>query len=836
MALLAAVTLLAFWFPTNAAADVLPPSPAGARAVPADYDGDGKTDIAVKGSNGIWYIDIGANGGRWDFAYPGYGDSRAMPVPADYDGDGRADLAVKDSSGMWAIDFASNHFGVWDAEYFGYGDATGLPVPADYDGDHRADLAVKTGTGDWYIDYSFNGFAGWDVHVTGYGDATGVPVPADYDGDGRADLAVKSAGGWWHIDYASDGFGAWNEIHGGYGGATAVPVPADYDRDGRADLAVKDGGGYWLVDYASDGFGAWNVQYAGRGGSWSLAVPADYDGDGRLDLSVVDTSGVWFIDFAFDGYAAWNLVIDNPHRVLLDTTAPWIDSTDLYGPAGKLTKVNGQFPLRIGVRYMVALHIQPGNGAYYAGVEINPDLYVPQSLNVINRVGSTGHVRITSAHTRRFALTCSQPGSFPLGFMMRDIGPPVGTGNAFNQDYGVRVECTAAQPGLYGVVTRRVQTSNGRFVPGAPIAGATVSIGTQSTSTASNGTWSLPFAAGGPLRLTVTKSGFSRVIAVNIRVPAGSGMQVDTQLEDPFTGLASRGMKYTTYIDYSRGRTIFHVVRIDMTLASVKLAKTNITSSGYKTVLQNAIDRGTAAVAAMNGGYFDNSGKADASVGYFYSRGFVASEFLPGGNVLAEPSQDVLEPASTLPLLTIKGTGTHQQIAIVQSEADFESPSSSQWKQVGSPSHPIWDVDRNGVSDVDYAMQCSPSVLKNRVAIWRGNYDSGSEYQMAWARTAFGVAPAGVAYMVVADGEGVNGGNGASLNQLGEFFRNTLGATSAMNFDGGLSTEMVLLGAGGMRRVNTITGEDSSWDVDPTTTSIFGGGSGAVFTLLTAGN
>ena len=32
--------------------------PADARFCPADYDGDGLTDVAVKGSNGVWYIDV----------------------------------------------------------------------------------------------------------------------------------------------------------------------------------------------------------------------------------------------------------------------------------------------------------------------------------------------------------------------------------------------------------------------------------------------------------------------------------------------------------------------------------------------------------------------------------------------------------------------------------------------------------------------------------------------------------------------------------------------------------------------------------------------------------
>jgi hypothetical protein len=92
-------------------------------------------------------------------------------------------------------------------------------------------------------------------------------------------------------------------------------------------------------------------------------------------------------------------------------------------------------------------------------------------------------------------------------------------------------------------------------------------------------------------------------------------------------------------------------------------------------------------------------------------------------------------------------------------------------------------------------------------------------------------------HLVVADGEGVHGGSGATGNQIGEFFRDVLGASTAMNFDGGLSTEMILRGANGPRRVNTITGEDSSIDIDPLirTVRTEDGSTGSVFNYLRAG-
>jgi hypothetical protein len=111
----------------------------------------------------VWYIDYAADGfGAWNAILGGYG-STSIAVPADYDGDHRTDLAVTSSDGVVLIDHAADGFGAWNAVYSGNGGGTF--APADYDGDGRADLATKDALGWWVIDDAADGYAGWDVLV-----------------------------------------------------------------------------------------------------------------------------------------------------------------------------------------------------------------------------------------------------------------------------------------------------------------------------------------------------------------------------------------------------------------------------------------------------------------------------------------------------------------------------------------------------------------------------------------------------------------------------------------------------------------------------------------------
>jgi hypothetical protein len=145
------------------------------KRVPADYDGDGKADLAVyrfrtfDGSavNPTWLIQESSTGAT---RVESFGLPTDITVPADYDGDGKADIAVwRPSNGYWYWisslnkSFNSYQFGLTDDK----------PVPGDYDGDGKTDFAVfRPSNGTWYIQQSNKGF-----RAEQFGLATDIPIP-----------------------------------------------------------------------------------------------------------------------------------------------------------------------------------------------------------------------------------------------------------------------------------------------------------------------------------------------------------------------------------------------------------------------------------------------------------------------------------------------------------------------------------------------------------------------------------------------------------------------------------------------------------------------------------
>jgi hypothetical protein len=226
--------------------------------VPADYDGDGITDIAVwRPIEGNWYLlpSILAGG----FSVQQWGLPGDIPVPEDYDGDGRDDLAVwRPSTGGWFVILTGGGF-IFDVRFGQNGDT---PVPADYDGDGKADLAVQR------VNEVFSDRTTWEFQLSSASgqrrkvtlDKFGnVPVSGDYNGDGKDDIAAwDPASGVWSVITVGFAILRTEQQWGAFGD---IPVPEDYDRDGRTDFAVwRPSTGEWLILRSSDG-GQQNIRF-----------------------------------------------------------------------------------------------------------------------------------------------------------------------------------------------------------------------------------------------------------------------------------------------------------------------------------------------------------------------------------------------------------------------------------------------------------------------------------------------------------------------------------------------------------------------------------------------
>ena len=266
-----------------------------------DFDGDGKTDIAIYYlSSGLWQVRLS---GSATVTSVTVGGGNYLPAPGDYDGDGKADYVVFDSTtATWWGKFSTGGEGMG-----GFGQPGTWPVPADYDGDRITDLGVYAPlTGIWYVSSISKGWTGsvkwgylgdfrpWENPQT----YTVLPMPFDYNQDGVDDLgyyyrgtSMPTSGG--SILYIGSG----RSEDYTWGSSGSLPAPGNYSLLPAGSsyphglCAYKISTAEWAMPYRS-------AFYAGVYGQTLPVGAGDYDGNGYDDNALYNyVTGQWTIIF-----------------------------------------------------------------------------------------------------------------------------------------------------------------------------------------------------------------------------------------------------------------------------------------------------------------------------------------------------------------------------------------------------------------------------------------------------------------------------------------------------------------------------------------------------------
>ncbi|MET7413469.1 FG-GAP-like repeat-containing protein [Streptomyces rubiginosohelvolus] len=196
-----------------------------------DFDGDGKADIGVlydigtaadgRGVTRLWTFtsngdSFNAPAVKWT-STTSWSWDRSLPVPGDFNGDGKTDVAILYNNGqsadgrsqtrLWTL--SSNGAGFtapveqWFSGTTSWDWTRSKPFAGDYNGDGKADVGVLYDIGTasdgsgvtrlWTFTSNGDGFAAPAVKWTSsfsWAWGRSLPVPGDFNGDGKTDLHV----------------------------------------------------------------------------------------------------------------------------------------------------------------------------------------------------------------------------------------------------------------------------------------------------------------------------------------------------------------------------------------------------------------------------------------------------------------------------------------------------------------------------------------------------------------------------------------------------------------------------------------------------------------------
>src|SRR5579862_48657 len=279
--------------------------------VAADFNGDGKQDLAINARPGYISILLGDGVGGFRAAptvRAGGVDCCAQAVAGDLNGDGKMDLVINN------LVFLGNGDGTFQVpKTVPAGSETSGVAIGDFNNDHKLDLAIVNRLQDsvTIVPGNGNGTFGTGVTVAVGDDPTSI-ITGDFNHDGNLDLAVINIG----TVFMTNAPGSFSILlgkgDGTFQNAVNYKLPAniwpstissgDFNNDGIPDLimtAATEDFGYTLAVFLGNGDGTFKPwgQMPTEFGPGNLAV-ADFNHDGNLDLVVPHCCGDTDITYA----------------------------------------------------------------------------------------------------------------------------------------------------------------------------------------------------------------------------------------------------------------------------------------------------------------------------------------------------------------------------------------------------------------------------------------------------------------------------------------------------------------------------------------------------------
>jgi hypothetical protein len=166
-----------------------------------DLNGDGRSDIILRQTDGSLYamlmngttVQSGAyltTGNTWTLANATTGTSN---TPTDLNGDGRSDIILRQTDGSLYL-LLMNGTTVQSGAYLTTGNTWALATTADFDGDGKSDIMLRQTNGSLYM-LLMNGTTVQSGAYLATGNTWSFRTAADYNGDGKSDIVIQNTDG-----------------------------------------------------------------------------------------------------------------------------------------------------------------------------------------------------------------------------------------------------------------------------------------------------------------------------------------------------------------------------------------------------------------------------------------------------------------------------------------------------------------------------------------------------------------------------------------------------------------------------------------------------------------